>query len=257
MRSPCFLCKKEIVLQIAMWSCGLAHDNLNSVMCAVLEYRQDIAFNCLAVNCNRNDTLANVVRVLDCYIIGCTTILSGNREAIPFVRDRRVDLQTIPIRDNTQNVLGNSDKVPCCCTSQPAVLCFAVAFRILAGNHLCIDIRLGAVEVRIFFFAVCRRNLAVVLKCLIAVANKCFCTDNPCIVVAEDTGIFFITARIGGDFAVLDVVFGKRRLVQNQAVFRYLSTLSSAFRSAPVSLPQPPITAKPWGSMKILPSSHS
>lgn len=98
-----------------------AHYHFNGMYAAV-EYRQYIAFNCLTIYCYRCNPLANMVRILDGNFVSTATELSGNREAIPFVRDRRIHLQTVPIRNNPQNVLGNSYKVPCCRTGQPAVL---------------------------------------------------------------------------------------------------------------------------------------
>ena len=187
---------------------------------AVAEYRQYVALDCLAVYSYRYNALANVVRVLDSDIIGCTAELSGNGEAIPFVGDRRIDLQTVPIRNYTQNVLGNCYEVPCSSTGQPAVLCFAVTLCVLTCDHLSVYIRLGAVQVGVLFFTICRSDLAVVFECLIAVANKCFCTDDPCIVVAEDTSVFLVACRISRDLTVFDVVLGECRLIQNQTVCR-------------------------------------
>ena len=83
-------------------------------MNAAVKYRQNIAFNLLTINGNRLNTLADVLRVLDCDFISVATELSGNSETIPFVRNGRVNLQTVPIRNNTQNVLRNCNKVPCC-----------------------------------------------------------------------------------------------------------------------------------------------
>ena len=91
---------------------------------------------------------------------------------------------------------------------------------ILTCNHLRIYIRLGAVQVGVLLFTICRSDLAVVFECLVAVTNKCLCTDDPCVVVAEDTSIFLIAARISRNFTVLDVVLGECRLVQNQTVCR-------------------------------------
>ena len=156
----------------------LAHNHFNRVN-ATVKYRQNISFNLLTINGNRLNTLADVLRVFDCDFISVATELSGNSETIPFVRNRRVNLQTVPIRNNTQNVLRNCNKVPCCCTSQPAVLCFAVPLCILTSNHLCVYIRFGSMQVGVLFFSVSRSNLAVVFKCLVAVADKCFCTAAP------------------------------------------------------------------------------
>ena len=99
-------CRKQAYGRTALCSCDLAHYHFNSVVLAIGEYRQHVALDCLAVNGNRYHTLANVVRVLDGNIVGCTTELSGNGEAIPLVGDRRIDLQAVPIRNDTQNVLA-------------------------------------------------------------------------------------------------------------------------------------------------------
>ena len=79
----------------------LAHYNGYSMGLSIAEYRQDIAFNCLAVYGYGCNTLANVIRILYGDVISCTTELSGNCEAIPFVRNGRINLQTVPIRNKS------------------------------------------------------------------------------------------------------------------------------------------------------------
>lgn len=130
---------------------------------------------------------------------------------------------------------------------------------ILTGNHLSIYIWFGSVQIGILILSVSRCNLAVVFKCLVAMTDKCLCTDNPCIVVAEDTCIFLIASWIGGDFTIFDEILGECRLIQTQTMFR-IQPLVNRFQCLQIRtdfLAAATITAKPCGSMKILPSSHS
>ena len=52
----------------------------------------------------------------------------------------------------------------------------------------------------------CRSDLAVILERLVASACICLCTDYPCVVVCEDTGVLLISARICGDLTILDII---------------------------------------------------
>ena len=52
----------------------------------------------------------------------------------------------------------------------------------------------------------CRSYLAVILKCLVASACICFCTDYPSVVVCEDTGILLISAWVCGYLTILDII---------------------------------------------------
>ena len=65
---------------------------------------------------------------------------------------------------------------------------------------------------------ICRSNSCVVVKCLVTHACVCSCTHYPCIVVAEDTCVFFVSARICGNFAVFYDVVCECRVVKNKTV---------------------------------------
>ena len=68
-------------------------------------------------------------------------------------------------------------------------------------------------------FGVRRTNLAEVFPCLVATAQYCFANNHPRIVMAEDTGILFISGRIRRDFTILYLIFCKGRIVQYDTMF--------------------------------------
>ena len=123
-------------------------------------------------------------------------------------RDTRINAKTCEFRLYTKNCLGNIDKRPCGGTGQPAVLCLTEEFGVGSGYHLGVDIRLGSVDLA-DVFDVSRAGLTVDFKSTVATANDGLCNGNPWIVVAEDTGIFFVSRRIRGNFTEVQVIFGE------------------------------------------------
>ena len=56
------------------------------MLAAFCEDRNDIAFDCLAVNRQGLDALGDMIRILDGDVIGCAAELSGCGEAVPCLR---------------------------------------------------------------------------------------------------------------------------------------------------------------------------
>ena len=66
-----------------------------------------------------------------------------------------------------------------------------------------------------------RADLTVQVKGAVAVTYHRFGDGNPWVVVTEDTGIFFVSRRIGGNFTKIQVIFGVSRLQKNDTVLGF------------------------------------
>lgn len=121
----------------------------------------------------------------------------------------------------------------------------------LSGNHLRIYIRFGTVNFA-DIFDICRTGSCIYLPCTVSTSDNGFCNGNPRIVVAEDSGIFFISWWIRGNFTKFYMVSVIRWLKKYNTVFsiQIFSTDSMAFRQFPSFRPISAITQKPCGSIK-------
>ena len=68
-------------------------------------------------------------------------------------------------------------------------------------------------------FCECRSYLAVIFKCLVTASDISLSTDDPSIVMCEDSGILLVSARICGDLAVLYIIFCESRVIENKTEF--------------------------------------
>ena len=64
-----------------------------------------------------------------------------------------------------------------------------------------------------------RADLAVYIKGSVSVTQYGFGDGNPWVVVAEDSGILFISRRIRGDFTEIQMISAVRRLKDGDTVF--------------------------------------
>lgn len=94
-------------------------------MNAAVANRDNISVNSLAVNSHAYYALANVVGVLDSDIVLSAAELSCCGEAVPLVRNGRINLKAVPISSDSKNVLGDSNHIPCSSTCKPRVLALA------------------------------------------------------------------------------------------------------------------------------------
>ena len=67
-------------------------------------------------------------------------------------------------------------------------------------------------------FDICRACLFVDVEGPVTVSADCFRDGHPGVVVAEDTAVFFVSGRIGGDLAQIQVVMCVARLEDHNAV---------------------------------------
>ena len=120
---------------------------------------------------------------------------------------------------DAQDPLRDGDVVPGGRAGQPGVLGLAVGGRVLAGDHLGVDVRLAAVHVA-DLLARRRVDAQVVVEGPVAVADHGLGDHDPRVVVAEDAGVLLVAGRVGGDLAQLQVVARVGRLLQHDAVRR-------------------------------------
>ena len=107
----------------------------------------------------------------------------------PFRRDARVDPQPVQLRLHTENGLRDRHERPCGCAGQPAVFGLAERRRVLARDHLAVDIRLRAVDLT-DGFQIGRADLPVGLKRACAVPQDGLRAGDPGIVVTENPRVF-------------------------------------------------------------------
>ena len=67
-------------------------------------------------------------------------------------------------------------------------------------------------------FDIGRAGLAVYFKSTVSASNDSFRDGNPWIVMAENTGNFLISWRIGGNFTKIQIIMGIGRLQNHNAI---------------------------------------
>ena len=122
---------------------GLSHHNLDiHVLLSGCERNRNHAagdaghIDILAVDGHGNDALFHMVRILDSHMVSRTAEISSGGKAIQRGRNTRIDHQSVIIRADTQNILGDVKECPCSCSGQPAVLGLPEIPGILARDHL-------------------------------------------------------------------------------------------------------------------------
>ena len=65
-----------------------------------------------------------MVRVLDVDIIVGIAVVPVDIISVAVGRNAGINTQTVPVGLDTEDVLGDIDKGPCCSAGQPAVFCF-------------------------------------------------------------------------------------------------------------------------------------
>ena len=130
------------------------------------------------------------------------------------------------------------------------VLCLTEVSSVFSGDHLRVDVRLGAVDLA-DVLNVSRADLAVQVKCAVSVADNGLSDGDPWVVVAEDTSILFVSRRIGGNLTKIQVILGVSRCRRTTPylVSRMFWTEVRAFSASPSLTPISARTQKPCGSM--------
>lgn len=177
-----------------------------------------MAFDGLSVHEESFDTFLGVVLVGNFDIVGGASVLAGGGEAFHVRGEAGIYGQAVQRGVDAQDMLGNIYEGPGGGTGEPAVFGFAEVPGILSGYHLGVNVGLCPVNLT-DVFDVGRAGLFVYFKGPVAVADDGLADGDPGVVVAEDTGILFVSGRIGGDFAKVEVIGGVRRLLKDNAVF--------------------------------------
>ena len=181
--------------------------------------RQNAALQRLAVHGHALDAMLHSGGIVHRDVIGRPTEAAGHSEAGQGVRDAGVHLQSVQRGLDAQNILAHIEERPRRRAGQPAVLGLAKGGRIPAGYHLAVDIGLCAVYLR-NILNVGRAGLAVDLKGTVAVAQNGLSAADPRVIVAENAGVLFVSRRIAGDLAQIELIAGVGRLMQHHAIFR-------------------------------------
>ena len=158
-----------------------------------------------------------MVGILDGDLVGRAAETTGHLVAIPLGGDAGIDLQASPVRLDAQDVVADDVEVPRSSAGQPGVLSLAEVLRVLAGDHLGVDVGLHLVQVG-NLLAIGGGDLLVQVEGAVAVAHDGLRSDDPGVVVAEDARVLLVSRRIGGHFTQLEVVLLVSGLQQHDAV---------------------------------------
>src|SRR5574344_2316877 len=152
-----------------------------------------------------------------------------DREALPVLRNARIDDETVVVRTDAEDELRDGVPVPRRRAGEPRVLRLARLRRVASGDHLRIDVGLDLVELRLLL-GVARADLRVMVPRVGSAAGHRLGDDHPRVVVAEDARVFLVARRIRRDLAVFDDVLRERRLVEDDAVPACEATLDGVTR---------------------------
>ncbi len=200
------------------------HNSLDVVYAAIVDGRNDVALNSVAVNSHGLDALLRACGVVNLDNVGRAAELSGNGKALHIVGDTGVNHKTCIVSTDAENVLRNIEEGPGSSTGEPAILSLAVILSVTTCDHLRIYIRLGAVNIT-DVLKVSGADLGVDLECSVAATDNGLSNGDPGVVVAEDTCIFLISGRIGGNLTEVEVIGLIGRLLENDTVLGVKSLL--------------------------------
>ena len=162
--------------------------------------------------------LFHMVRILHADVIDSFSVAAGQFEVTEIIGNAGIDAQSAESGIYAQNILGDIGESPGCGSGQPAVLAFSEVGSVGTCHHLGINIRLCLVDLAELFNAG-RACLPVNFKRSVAASHDGLRNGYPGIVVAEDTGIFFVSRRIGRDLAEFYVISGISGLQESNTVF--------------------------------------
>ena len=160
--------------------------------------------------------MLHALRVFHLDLVDRASEAAADGESGPAGGNARVDPQTLQLRMDTQNGLGDCGKAPGGRACEPAVLGLAEDGRVLSRHHLAVNIGLRTVDFT-DIFQIGRTELSVGLKGPVPVAEPGLRPGNPGIVVGENARVFLIARRIAADFSQLQPVAGIWRLVKHDS----------------------------------------
>ena len=158
-----------------------------------------------------------MARILDGDVVNRISICAADCEAVPLCRDARTYAESVEIRIDAEDILRCIHKCPGSRSCQPAVLALSEVSCVTACNHLAVSVRLCTMDVHLVLEEG-RCDLLVQIVCAIAVSHLCLGDGNPRIVVAEDTCIFLVSRRIGGNLTEVEMILLICRLQDHDTV---------------------------------------
>merc|ERR1712217_446113 len=130
----------EQLLSGRQCSSGGSQSHLYIVRLAIAEKRSDLARHGLAVDHQRCDALAHVLRVVDAHFV-CGAAENPRRlEAVPSLRNAGIDLKAFVARAKAQDMLGSCLVHPARRAGEPAVATEAELRMLIAQDVLSVYI---------------------------------------------------------------------------------------------------------------------
>lgn len=151
-------------------------------------------------------------------VICLATVLTSYAVLAESRRDARIYTQSIIGWLDSKYILTYCGKCPGSCTCKPAVLAFTKCWSICTCNHLAVCIWLCSMDFTNFLKEY-RISLGINLISSITMPNCSFSTCNPRIVVAEDSGILFVSRWIRRNLTEFYMVSCISWLIQHNSVF--------------------------------------
>src|SRR5208283_849450 len=134
--------------------------------------------------------------------IGDAAEFALHREALPLLRNARIDDETIEVGPHAEDVLTGGDERPRAGASEPGVFAFTRRGRELRGGHLGVDIGFRTIDVVVLLRR--RADAEIVLERFFALAKQRPPDVDPRVVVGEDPRVFLVARRVTRDFAELE-----------------------------------------------------
>ena len=151
-------------------------------------------------------------------MINSITEYSGKVEITESFRNTRINTQSIIRWLHAQNCLRQIPESPCSSACQPAVFCLTVEDCVSTCNHLGIYIWFCTVDLT-DIFDIGRAGFLVNFKSSVSTSDHGFCNRNPWVIVTEDTGVFFISRRVRGNFSKVQIILRISRLKDHNTIF--------------------------------------
>src|SRR5690606_25640193 len=193
-----------------------SHDALDGHALAGLGVGHLVALHLLAVH--RQLGRARLAAVLHVDRVGRPAGLPHDRELRHVLGQARLDDKAVPLRTHPEEVLRHRHEVPGRRPREPAVLRLAGLDRVLAGDHLAVDVGLRAVNLA-HVLEVGRADLRVVLPGALRATDHRLGDHDPGAVVAEDARVLLVHGGIRRDLTVLAVVLRQRGVAQHDLPF--------------------------------------
>ena len=161
-----------------------------------------------AIHDNTPDALHDAFGILHFNVKCLAPEHAGDLETLPFSRNARIDAQAVVIGADAKNPLRDGEISPGGRAGESGIFRFAVGGRVFARDHLRENVGLAAMQIA-DAFAGGGIDAGVIIEGAVAIAGHRFSDDDPGVVVTENTGVFLVAGRVGGNLAHFNVIFGE------------------------------------------------